>query len=277
MLTHSPSQKLNQQRLETYLSAIAHPSFDITSHLTSPRLRRTHSAASGTNTPRDLHTNLKLLELYTLHVLPRNQEWEYAREFIMMSEVLDDERKEGFLQALHGLKEDQEESAMREKELQKQQQEQLEQQRRKEEEARQAEARRADEEAARRREESKRQQQRPPDTSNGARPSKSAQAGPGTSRSRPPIPKKEVTRRPPPASLYKRAAAMIAALQSLLLNTAQTLKSNPMALMRTVLFLLMFALAFGRQEVRERVRRLLRNMWAKIRGTVGMGVKVSYI
>jgi nitrate/nitrite transporter NarK len=70
---------------------------------------------------------------------------------------------------------------------------------------------------------------------------------------------------------------MIAALQSLLLNTAQTLKNNPMALMRTVLFLLMFALAFGRQEVRERVRRLLRKMWAKVQGTVGMGVKVSYI
>ncbi|KAF2434577.1 hypothetical protein EJ08DRAFT_605971 [Tothia fuscella] len=278
LLTHSPSQKLNQNRLETYLSAISHPSFDITSALTTPRLRRTHSAASGTNTPRDLHTNLKLLELYTLHVLPRNQEWDYAREFIMMSEVLDDERKEGFLQALHGLREEQEETAIKEREIQKQQQEQMEQQRRKEEEIRQAELRRVDDEASRRKEESKRQQQqqqKPPDPSSPSS-SKSGRNGPGTSR-KIPVPKKDVTRRPPPASFYKRAAGMIAALQTLLLNTAQSLSNNPMALMRAVLFLLMFALAFGKQEVRERVRRMLRQIWAKISGTVGMGVKVSYI
>jgi len=201
----------------------------------------------------------------------------------MMSEVLDDERKEAFLQALHGLKEEQEETAVRERDLQKQQQEHLEQQRRKEEDLRQAEARRADEDATRRREEARRQQQRPPDPpggANGIRPNSSSDRadGPGTSRpSRAAGPKKDVTRRPPPASLYKRTAATFAAMQTLLLQTAQTLSSNPMALLRTVLFLLMFALAFGKREVRERLRRILRKIWDKLRGTVGMGVKVSYI
>ena len=291
LLTHSPSQKLNQQRLENYLSALANPSFDITSRLSSqPRLRRTQSGASGTNTPRDLHSNIKLLELYTLHVLPRNSEWEYAREFIMMSEVLDDERKEAFLQALHGLKEEQQESAQREKELQKQQQEQLEQQRRIQEEQRQAEARRAEEEA-RRREEARKYPHRPPDTSstagaNGVPPKSSPSSSQGNTRpegsraSRAAQSKKELTRhrpQPPPKTLYKRAAALFASLQTLLVNTAQSLSSNPMALMRVVLFLLMFALAFGRRDIRERVQRMLRNAWEKVRGTVGMGVKVSYI
>jgi len=44
-----------------------------------------------------------------------------------------------------------------------------------------------------------------------------------------------------------------------------------------MLFLLAFALAFGRREIRERVKRLLERAWEKLRGTVGMGVKVSYI
>jgi len=282
LLTHSPSQKLNQQRLESYLSAISRPSFDITtSHLSSPRLRRTNSAASGTNTPRDLNTSLKLLELYTLHVLPRNQEWEYSREFIMMSEVLDDERKEAFLQALHGLKEEQEEAKGREKELQKQQQEQLEQQRRDEEKHRIEEERRKEDEARRRAEEKRVQQHRPPDVkpkSTTAAHSRSDSAAGSTSRaSRAPQSKKDISRRPPPTTLYTRAAAMLTALQTVLLQTAQNLSSNPMALMRMVLFLLMFALAFGRRDLRERVRRMLNKAWASVRATVGMGTKVSYI
>jgi hypothetical protein len=61
------------------------------------------------------------------------------------------------------------------------------------------------------------------------------------------------------------------------MQAAQGLANNPMALLRTMLFLLAFALAFGRREIRERVRRLLERAWEKIKGTVGMGVKVSYI
>ena len=79
--------------------------------------RKSHT---GTDTPRDLNTRIKLLELYTLHVLPRNDEWDYAREFISMSEVLDDERKEAFLLALHSLKEEKEDAEKREEKLRQQ-------------------------------------------------------------------------------------------------------------------------------------------------------------
>lgn len=255
---------------------MSNPSFDITSHLNSARLRRTASSASGTNTPRDLHTSLKLLELYTLHVLPRNQEWEYARDFIMISEVLDEERKEAFLQALHGLKEEQEEAKLREKELQKQQQIQLEQQRREEERRRIEEERRREEEILRR--EEARRTQRPPDPGTGSSTKPTPNQGRPDSLGSPSSRrKKEVTRRPPPASLYNRATSFFAAFQTMIQQTAESLSQNPMAMMRAVLFLLMFALAFGRRDLRERVKRMIQRAWEKVRGTVGMGVKVSYI
>jgi hypothetical protein len=67
--------------------------------------------------------------LFTLHVLPRNEEWEYAQEFINLSEVLDEERKELFLQTLEGLKEEKERGEMRAAELQRQKDAELERQR----------------------------------------------------------------------------------------------------------------------------------------------------
>lgn len=60
----------------------------------------------GTDTPRDLNARVKILELYTLHVLLRNDEWDYARDFIAATAVLDDERRDAFLQALQSLRED---------------------------------------------------------------------------------------------------------------------------------------------------------------------------
>ena len=59
---------------------------------------------NGAGTPRDLKSRLKILEIYTLHVLPRNEEWNYARAVINMSETLDEERKEAFLQTLQVLR-----------------------------------------------------------------------------------------------------------------------------------------------------------------------------
>jgi len=279
LLTHAPDQRLTQQRLETYLSALSNPTFDVASHMMAAsnangsRMRRTQSA-SGTNTPRDLHTHLKLLELYTLHCLPRNGEWDYAREFIMMSEVLDDERKEAFLHALYDLKEEQENASKREEELKERQREELEERRqREEEESRLAEQRRLEEE--KRREDTKRRPQRPPDAMGGNGVKAKQPAAPTSSTSR--QPKKDISRRKQPATLYTRAAGVFTALQSALMQTAQGLANNPMVLLRTMLFLLAFALAFGRREIRERVKRLLERAWEKLRGTVGMGVKVSYI
>ncbi|OCL13837.1 hypothetical protein AOQ84DRAFT_309903 [Glonium stellatum] len=276
LLTHSPSQKLTQKRLETYISASAQPTFDISLHMESSMYQQNQRKPSphnnGTSTPRDLNTRIKLLELYTLHVLPRNEEWDYAREFITMSEVLDDERKEAFLLALHSLKEEKEETEVREAQLRQQQQEQLEQ-RRKEAEARRVEQSRAEDER-RKREEENRRQPRSADESLRKSLTSNRQPPPPTS-SRASRPAKKAMS--PPPGLYKRASSLFAAMQTLILNTAQSMTNNPMALLRTLLFILAFALAFGRQDLRERVQRILRSAWDKIRRTVGMGVKVSYI
>ncbi|KAH8702919.1 hypothetical protein GQ44DRAFT_630998 [Phaeosphaeriaceae sp. PMI808] len=273
LLTHSPSQRLNQQKLETYISATANPTFDISSHMSSPSyLQRRHSQRgtnNGTDTPRDLNIRIKLLELYTLHVLPRNEEWDYAREFITMSEVLDDERKEAFLLALHSLKEEKEDTEAREEKLRQQQQEQMEE-RRKETEARRLEQSRAEDERRKREEENRRQPrgsdenfQKPPQ----APPSQSSRT------SRQPA-KRPIT---PPPSFANRASTMFASMHILISNTAIQMTANPMALFRTFLFLLAFVLAIGRRDLRERIMRLLRIAWDKVRRTVGMGVKVSYI
>jgi hypothetical protein len=50
-----------------------------------------------------------------------------------------------------------------------------------------------------------------------------------------------------------------------------------MSIVRTLLFVLGILMAMSRQDVRDRVRRITGGAWQKIRSTVGMGVKVSYI
>ncbi|CAI6337071.1 unnamed protein product [Periconia digitata] len=275
LLTHSPSQRLNQQKLETYLSASANPTFDVSAHMSSSAYlqRRQSQHNTGTDTPRDLNTRLKLLELYTLHVLPRNDEWDYAREFISMSEVLDDERKEAFLLALHSLKEEKEDADKREERLRQQQQEQMERHR-KETEARRLEQSRAEDER-RKREEENRRQPRGSDEVFRKVPASRTAAPPSASSSRTSKPAKKTVS--PPPNLYHRASIVFASIQALITNTAQSMTANPMAMFRTLLFLLAFALAFGRRDLRERILRIIRMAWEKVRRTVGMGVKVSYI
>lgn len=226
------------------------------------------SQHNGTDTPRDLNTRIKLLELYTLHVLPRNEEWDYAREFIAMSEVLDDERKEAFLLALHSLKEEKEDAQAREEKLRQQQQEQMEE-RRKETEAKRLEQSRAEDERRKREEENRRQPR-----GSDERFRKPPPAPPQSSRT-----SRQPAKRPttPPPGFYNRASTILASLHAMISNTAHQMTANPMAFFRTILFLIAFALAFGRRDLRERIMRVIRNAWDKVRRTVGMGVKVSYI
>ena len=225
---------------------------------------RRQNTGGGTQTPRDLEKRIKLLELYTLHVLPRNEEWDYAREFISMSEVLDDERKEAFLLALHSLREEKEDTEKREEKLRQQQQEQMEE-RRREIEAKQQEQSRAEEERRKRDEEPKTKPRGSNDIYRHPQP---------TPASRTPATKKPVT---PPPNFYNRASLMFANIQKSISDTAQSMTRNPMAFFRTLLFLLAFGLAFGRRDLRERVLGIIRRAWEKMRRTVGMGVKVSYI
>ncbi len=227
------------------------------------------SQHGGTDTPRDLNTRLKLLELYTLHVLPRNDEWDYAREFITMSEVLDDERKEAFLLALHSLKEEKEDAEAREEKLRQQQREQMEE-RRKEAEARRLEQSRAEDERRKREEENRRQ----PRASDERYRAPSSQTPSQSSRTSRQPAKKSIS---PPPSFYNRASTMVSSLQAMIQNTAQQMTTNPMAFFRTLLFLLALSLALGRRDIRERIFRIIRNAWDKVRRTIGMGTKVSYI
>ncbi|KAF2126182.1 hypothetical protein P153DRAFT_369534 [Dothidotthia symphoricarpi CBS 119687] len=271
LLTHSPSQRLNQQKLETYLSATAHPTLDVSAHMASPSYQQRRPQPSrqhtGTETPRDLNTRIKLLELYTLHVLPRNDEWDYARDFITMSEVLDDERKEAFQLALHSLKEERADAEAREDKLRQQQQEQMEE-RRRETEARRLEQSRAEDERRKREEENRRQPR-----GSDQQPHKPHPQPQSSRTSRQPA-KKPVT---PPPGLYKRASTLLSSMHTSISSTAHHMTTNPLAFLRTIMFLLALSLAVGRRDVRERILRIVRNGWDKVRRTVGMGVKVSYI
>lgn len=187
-----------------------------------------------------------------------------------MSEVLDDERKEAFLLALHSLKEEKEDTDAREEKLRQQQQDQLEE-RRRETEARRLEQSRAEDERRKRDEENRKQ---PRGTDERLRQPKPQPPSHNPSRTSRTPAKKPTT---PPPSLYARVGGLFAATQKALADSARQMTSNPLAFLRTLLFLLAFGLAFGKRDLRERILRIVRQAVDKVQRTVGMGVKVSYI
>lgn len=288
ILNHSSSQSLNQQRLETYLSSYGQPNLDLTDRLQDASdgvQQHRISGANGTDTPKDLAARVRIIELFTLHVLPRNEEWEYAQEFINLSEVLDEERKELFFQTLDGLKEEKERNEMRVAELQRQKDAELERQR--EEERRQVEEEAAKAAAAQTNGHKRNTSEVDYGIEKGgsgrgkAKPSKasdkSAQSGKSSSRtalssSNSKSSKKQV--KPESRSQTRAVAAM---LRNLFTKIIQRVSGNPLSIVRTLLFVLGILMAMSRQDVRERLTRITGSAWQKVKGTVGMGVKVSYI
>ncbi|KAK5095843.1 hypothetical protein LTR70_003162 [Exophiala xenobiotica] len=107
LLQKAQDQAVNQARLETYLSSSPSASIDLSA--VSNSLESNDAANSfhgnGLDTPKDLNSRIKILELFTLHVLPRNNEWDYARSFIANSDILDEERRDAFAQTLTELQE----------------------------------------------------------------------------------------------------------------------------------------------------------------------------
>ncbi|RDW59481.1 hypothetical protein BP6252_12568 [Coleophoma cylindrospora] len=285
LLAHARTQKLNQERLEAYLATSSSPNLDIADRLQKDPRRRAMSPSkrNGTDTPRDLNARVKILELYTLHVLLRNNEWDYAREFISMSEVLDEERREAFLQALQSLQDEQNEAEARGREEQRYQEEQLEREieeaRRKRAENEERERRRHEEEASR--VPSKRRSSatdygvepvRPSSDSNKTRSTKSGSSrGSAVSspQARAALPKSTSTSQ----TFIKRAANVVANLQKVLGNMAGSFKTNPMLLLRFLAFMIGMLIVLSRKDVKAQVRK----MWDKVKATAGMGVKVSYI
>ncbi|KAK5701276.1 hypothetical protein LTR17_022733 [Elasticomyces elasticus] len=270
LLGHMNSQTLNQQRLETWLATNDGGGQD----------------EGGSSTPKTLASRLKVLELYTLHVLPANEEWEYAKQFIEMSDSLDEERRDAFLHALEDLKDEKDGTAVRERKLAAQREREMDEQRRREEE----EARRAEEEAGRRKAEEEKQAKLKGDTSShasvigstgGVKPTPKPTP---TSRPGPRTPAKKPLSRPPPAppaTLYRRASYVLQSLQSTILQASRGMGlgggGSSFALFRFLMFMLAFVLVAARRDVRVRVRRMVEQGWGKVRKTVGMGVKVSYI
>lgn len=285
LLNHSPSQALNQQRLETYLSSYGQPDLDIAEQLRNGFEQRPVRPTGGTDTPKDLAARVRILELFTLHVLPRNEEWEYAAEFINLSEVLDEERKEVFLQTLDGLKEEKEQGDLRATALQREKDAELERQ------MRQTECQNAEEATAERQEQNghKRNgslEKKPSNRTSKSRGTKSTdrQSGskPGTSSGRtafsPPSGSSKNVKKPEkPESRARQNRAVGNVLRNLVQYVSRMISSNPLSLARLVLFVLGIVMALSRQDVRERIRRVTGAGWQKVKGTIGMGVKVSYI
>lgn len=295
LLAHARNQKLNQKRLEAYLAASTTPNLDISDKFgpASSRLPRVQTryqsparATSGADTPRDLNARVKILELYTLHVLIRNNEWDYAREFISVSSVLDEERREAFLQALQSLQEEQIEAEKREREEKERQEEQLrldiEEAQRLRAENEERERKRIEEERARREGSEVDYGIDKAPSANGSakgrqhakRPSTASSSRPSNASSKTQAKGKAVA---PPPSLVSRASMIMSNLRGFIDGMASSFQSNPMLLLRTLAFIMGLILVFGRRDIRQRLSRLLGNSWNKIKATAGMGVKVTYI
>lgn len=239
--------------------------------------------ASGANTPRDLNARVKILELYTLHVLLRNNEWDYAREFISMSSVLDEERREAFLQALQSLQEDQEAQEQRDREERERQEDQL---RKDIEEARRLRA--ENEERERKRLEEERARRAASEVDYGVEDTPSVA---GSSRNRPDRSSSDMSRpsRPrsamsktngkavAPPTFTARASMIVTRLRAVIEHFGTSLNSNPMLLMRVLAFVIGLLFMFGNRAIRTRIQRVLGASWAKVKATAGMGTKVSYI
>jgi hypothetical protein len=203
---------------------------------------------------------------------------------------LDEERREAFLQALQSLQEEQNEAERREREEQRYQEEMLkrdiEDQRRKREQ----------EDRERKLLDEKRQGKKSSEVDYGVEDSPSSASsaidraaraasanGAKTIPDSTPVPRPSKPQ--PPArkapkvepTLVARAGNIIGNMRKLLEDMTGNVTGSPLNLMRTIGFILFFLAVFGRAQVRERIRRVAGQGWAKILQTAGMGVKVSYI
>lgn len=273
LLGHMQHQKLNQQRLETYLAA----SDD---HSPNGRSSYAHDGMStplstSSSSPRTLATRLKILELYTLHVLPANEEWGYSQSFIEMSDTLDEERKEAFMAALQNLREEKDGTAQRARELQDRREREMEQQRHEQE---QEEARRADEarkdEERRKEAEVEKQEAAATKATNGH--ASTPKPTPTNVPARPARAQKKPRLSASP-TFYRRATSMLSNLQQTIVHAGQSLNGGSIAMLRFLMFMLAFLLVITRRDLRLRLRRAMQGGWAKVKQTIGMGIKVSYV
>lgn len=325
LLGQAQDQRLNQSRLEAYLSSSQHHDLDLSNHLNSALSNgRSHSGLNGTNTPKDLSSRIKILELFTLHVLPRNEEWDYAKSFIANSDILDEERREAFLQTLQELQEVSEERDPFEETEEEVFEETEEEPSPATPSAITSDAQPSNYSRHQRTSSEvdygiekahpnglgvssngvpfqttntnslvsgeptltklppKPEPTAPAPTSSSARsinsplPSNRSQLSPPTN-------PRHATRKPrsksssSPPTLLAQAQRVILALSALARNITGSISRNPTALLRFLIFVTAFLMAVSQKQVRERVKRITSKGWDKVKATVGMGTKVSYI
>ncbi|KKY18435.1 putative peroxin 26 [Phaeomoniella chlamydospora] len=302
LLGQASDQKSTQRRLETYLSAS--PDLDFSSHLQRSPSRKSRN--NGTNTPRDLSSRVKIVELFTLHVLPRNDEWDYARSFIMNSDLLDEERREAFLQTLDELKDveeleeppnddmiaEREEARKREYETQTQVNAVAGMRQVSDASVEQLSSHKRSTSEVDYGIDSPRHKSPPNGAINGgiqlpgqnptrkilAPKSKPPPSSMSRARGRQAIsPKSAKAAKAHSTGALPQARNMVRLLQNLAKNTIGNLTGNPAALLKMLIFILALLGVLGKAQVRERLQRTLGGSWAKLKGTVGMGMKVSYI
>jgi hypothetical protein len=213
--------------------------------------------------------------------------------------VLDEERRDAFLAALQSLEDEREEAATREQELAREKEEKLqadlEAARRRRIESEEREARRLEEQRSARAgsEVDYGVDSSHPVHSNGSASGKTAQSnGSANGRATPPhkaaTPKKGAIKtkavhsaRPSgsgqrvvaPPNMFQRATAIMGNLRRLIEVLAASIRDNPGSVLRTLAFAVLLLLALGNRQVKDR----LKGMWGKVRGTMGMATKVSYI
>lgn len=300
LLSQAPSQIQNQSRLESYLASSSGLDLDVTPRSKWETSSEPQSHANGAGTPKDFSSHLKILELFTLHVLPKNEEWEYARSFISMSDVLDDERRDAFLQSLQELQD------MREHEMH-------------EEAATPGQARHARQEEAvqdsgKKEAKSAAPQNHTLEQSSSLQRRITSELDCGIDKNRPsssavPRAKKQQSatasaaasggtvdgsRFPPPAGTPRhrnmrksstkqlpgclwQARNLLRVLQRVVQDMVISIGANPSLLLKMLLSVLAIIMALSRRDVRDRARRIVSHGWDKIRNTAGMGLKVSYI
>ena len=291
LLAQSAVQAGNQRHLESYLSASSHPSLDLMDRFKdlngSGALRfGPTSRSGGTDTPRDLNVRIRIIEVYTLHVLPRTGEWNYSRDFINMSEVLDEELREEFLQALRNLEDEDNKCQDQSEDALPQQDGLTKQEPLPAEEARPDSVETVPQEPFATRHRSESEQDYGIDKSHSPLDASKIQPMPPKATSKPAKALQPKHPRSPPTkstgkttntSIYKRSAAVLFTLQQLFKNMTGHLSQNPMSLLRFVLFLMGLIVAFSRRDVKDRLGRLTGAGWDKVKRTGRMGMKVSYI
>lgn len=278
--------------MESYLSASNQPTTDIREPSgTSNNVNGRKGYGNSTGSPRDLASHIKLLELYSLHILPRNDEWEYAREFIGINKMLDEENRAAFLQALQTLEqfksqdhETEERVAQEQEDRSKGERQEIEKEILRQVHAKDERLAYEQELNGHKRVESEKDygidvpNPAPISGKTGTISSKPiAKVTKDKNRQFLQIPSTTSLNNSKKLGLYSHSLAITNALQRLVLNIVYSLSKNPMPLLRFVFFVMGLVVALSRRGVKDKIGRITGVGWDKVRRTVGMGVKVSYI